>query len=82
MSINYQQLKRTQLNININPDLLKSIKREALETNKKLVELIGEILNDHINNSINKDTESSKIYKELNDLKKRMSLLEESRINN
>ena len=75
-------MERTQLNININPDLLKSLKREALETNKKLVELIGEILNDHINNSINKDTESSKIYNELNDLKKRMSLLEDSKINN
>ena len=73
-------MERTQLNININPDLLKSLKREALETNKKLVELIGEILNDHIKNSINKDTESSKIYNELNDLKKRMSLLEESKL--
>ena len=73
-------MERTQLNININPDLLKSLKREALETNKKLVELIGEILNNHIENSINKNTESSKIYNELNDLKKRMSLLEESKL--
>ena len=73
-------MERTQLNININPDLLKSLKIEALETNKKLVELIGEILNDHIKNSINKDTESSKIYNELNDLKKRMSLLEQSKL--
>ena len=71
-------MERTQLNININPGLLKSLKREALETNKKLVELIGEILNDHINNSINKDTESSKIHNEINDLKKRISLLEKS----
>lgn len=71
-------MERTQLNININPGLLKSLKREALETNKKLVELIGEILNDHINKSINKDTESSTIYNEINDLKKRISLLEKS----
>ena len=75
-------MERTQLNININPDLLKSLKREALETNKKLVELIGEILNNYINQSINKETKSSKIYNELNDLKKRMSLLEESNISN
>ena len=75
-------MERTQLNININPDLLKSLKREALETNKKLVVLIGEILNDYINNSMNKDTESSKIYNELNDLKRRMSLLEEAKLNN
>ena len=75
-------MERTQLNININPDLLKSLKREALETNKKLVVLIGEILNDYINNSMNIDTESSKIYNELNDLKRRMSLLEEAKLNN
>ena len=75
-------MERTQLNININPDLLKSLKREALETNKKLAVLIVEILNDYINNSINKNNESSKIYNELNDLKKRMSLLEKSKINN
>ena len=75
-------MERTQLNININPGLLKSLKREALETNKKLVVLIGEILNDYINNSMNIDTESSKIYNELNDLKRRMSLLEEAKLNN
>tara|TARA_B100001093_G_scaffold406115_1_gene394476 strand:+ start:280 stop:501 length:222 start_codon:yes stop_codon:yes gene_type:complete len=72
-------LERTQLNINIKPDLLKSLKREALETNKKLVELICEILNNYINNSINNDTESSKFFDELNDLKKRISLLEKSK---
>ena len=72
-------MERTQLNININPDLLKSLKREALETNKKLVVLIVQILNDHTNNSIKKDTESRRIYHELNELKKRMSLLEEQK---
>ena len=72
-------MERTQLNINISPDLLKSLKREALETNKKLVVLIVQILNDHTNNSIKKDTESRRIYHELNELKKRMSLLEEQK---
>ena len=51
---------------------------KALESNKKLVELIGEILNDYINKSKTKETESSKIHNELNDLKRRISLLEES----
>ena len=36
--------ERTQLNININPDLLKNLKKIALENNRKLVELINEIL--------------------------------------
>ena len=75
-------MERTQLNINIDPDLLKSLKREALESNKKLVVLICQILNDHIENSINKNNVTSKIYKELTDLKKRISLLEESTIKN
>lgn len=75
-------MERTQLNINIDPDLLKSLKREALESNKKLVVLIGQILNDHIENSINKNNVTSTIYKELTDIKKRISLLEESTINN
>ena len=33
--------ERTQLNININPDLLKNLKKIALENNRKLVELIN-----------------------------------------
>ena len=71
-------MERSQLNINIHPDLLKNLKREALESNKKLVELIVGILNDYINKSKTEETESSKIFNEIKRLKKRISLLEES----
>ena len=40
--------ERTQLNININPDLLKNLKKIALENNRKLVELINEVLTNYI----------------------------------
>ena len=40
--------ERTQLNINIKPDLLKNLKKVALENNIKLVELINEILSNYI----------------------------------
>ena len=40
--------ERTQLNINIKPDLLKKLKKVALENNRKLVELINEVLSNYI----------------------------------
>ena len=40
--------ERTQLNINIKPDLLKNLKKVALENNRKLVELINEVLSNYI----------------------------------
>ena len=39
---------RTQLNININPDLLKNLKKIALENNRRLVDLISEILSNYV----------------------------------
>ena len=47
---------RTQLNININPDLLKNLKKIALEKNRRLVELINEILTNYIHNKKNDQT--------------------------
>ena len=40
--------ERTQLNININPDLLKNLKKIGLENNRNLVELINEVLTNYI----------------------------------
>ena len=48
--------ERTQLNININPDLLKNLKKIALENNRKLVELINEVLTNYIQDIKNDQT--------------------------
>ena len=71
--------ERTQLNININPDLLKNIKKIALENNRKLVELINEILTNYIQDIKNDQTKYRSILDELDDVKNRISVLENSK---
>ena len=67
---------RTQLNININPDLLKKLKKVALENNRKLVELINEVLTNYVNGIKNDQTKNRSILDELDEVKNRISVLE------
>ena len=67
---------RKQLNININPDLLKKLKKVALENNRKLVELINEILTNYIHDIKNDQTKNRSILDELDAVKNRISVLE------
>ena len=68
--------ERTQLNININPDLLKNLKKAALENNRKLVELINEVLTNYVNDIKNDQTKNRRILEELDEVKNRISVLE------
>ena len=68
--------ERTQLNININPDLLKRLKKVALENNRKLVELINEVLTNYVNEIKNDQTKNRSILDELDEVKNRISVLE------
>ena len=68
--------ERTQLNININPDLLKKLKKLALENNRKLVELINEVLTNYVNEIKNDQTKNRSILDELDEVKNRISVLE------
>ena len=71
--------ERTQLNININPDLLKNLKKIALEDNRKLVELINEVLTNYIQDIKNDQTKYRSILDELDEVKNRISVLENSK---
>ena len=71
--------ERTQLNININPDLLKKIKKIALENNRKLSELINEVLTNYIQDIKNDQTKYRSILDELDEVKNRISVLENSK---
>ena len=68
--------ERTQLNININPDLLKNLKKAALENNRKLVELINEVLTNYVNEIKSDQTKNKSILDELDEVKNRISVLE------
>ena len=68
--------ERTQLNINIKPDLLKKLKKVALENNRKLVELINEVLSNYISDINNDQTNNRSILDELDEVKNRISVLE------
>ena len=71
--------ERKQLYININPDLLKNVKKVALENNRKLVELINEVLTNYIQDIKNDQTKYRSILDELDDVKNRISVLENSK---
>ena len=68
--------ERTQLNINIKPDLLKKLKKVALDNNRKLVELINEVLSNYISEIKNDQTNDRSILDELDEVKNRISILE------
>ena len=69
-------IKTTQLNIEINDDLLKALKLLAISKNIKLNVLVKEILSEEVGlvnqGQINKD-----VLDELDEMKKRISKLEQ-----
>ena len=69
--------KRTQLNIEIEEDLLKNLKFMALAKNIKLNALVKEILSEKIKSNIPQDTNRN-VLDELDEIKKRISKLEKS----
>ena len=69
--------KRTQLNIEIEEDLLKNLKFMALSQNIKLNALVKEILSEKIKSNIPSKIDKS-VSDELDEIKKRISKLEKS----
>ena len=67
--------KRTQLNIEIEEDLLKNLKFMALSQNIKLNALVKEILSEKIKSNIPGEIDKS-VSDELDEIKKRISKLE------
>lgn len=67
--------KRTQLNIEIEEDLLKNLKFMALSRNIKLNALVKEILSEKIQSNIPQKT-SRNVLDELDEMKSRISKLE------
>tara|TARA_Y100000991_G_C21742930_1_gene251324 strand:+ start:227 stop:451 length:225 start_codon:yes stop_codon:yes gene_type:complete len=67
---------RTQLNININPELLKILKKIALENNRRLVDLINEILTNYVEEKNIDHKKNRSILDELDQVKYRLSVLE------
>ena len=68
--------ERKQLNINIKPDLLKKLKKVALDNNRKLVELINEVLSNYISDTKNDQSNNRNVLDELDEVKNRISVLE------
>ena len=60
-------------------DRLKNLKKIALENNRKLVELINEVLTNYIHDKKNDQTKYRSILDELDDVKNRISVLENSK---
>ena len=69
--------KRTQLNIEIEEDLLKNLKFMALSQNIKLNALVKQILSEKIKSNIPSSIDKS-FSDELDEIKKRISKLEKS----
>ena len=69
--------KRTQLNIEIEEDLLKNLKYMALSQNIKLNALVKQILSEKIKSNIPSEIDKS-LSDELDEIKKRISKLEKS----
>ena len=67
--------KRTQLNIDINEDLLKALKFMALSKNIKLNALVKEILSEKVKSNIPQETNRD-VLDELDEIKNRISKLE------
>ena len=71
--------RRSQLNINIKPDLLKDLKKVALDNNRRLVDLINEILINYVDGKKTEQINHRNILDELDDVKNRISILENSK---
>jgi len=66
-------MKRTQLNINIDPDLLKEIKASARKSGKSLVEYVNDLFRNHLHNDVSGDMEIR-----LSNYEKRLKFIEEN----
>ena len=66
-------MKRTQLNINIDPNLLKEIKTSARKEGKSLVEYVNDFFKKHLNKHASDDLEIR-----LNNHENRLKLIEEN----
>ena len=66
-------MKRTQLNINIDPNLLKEIKTSARKEGKSLVEYVNDFFKKHLNNDASDDVEIR-----LSNHENRLMLIEEN----
>ena len=66
-------MKRTQLNINIDPNLLKEIKTSARKEGKSLVEYVNDFFKKHLNNDASDDVEIR-----LSNHENRLKLIEEN----
>ena len=66
-------MKRTQLNINIDPNLLKEIKTSARKEGKSLVEYVNDFFKKHLNNDASDDVEIR-----LSNHENRLNLIEEN----
>ena len=58
--------KRTQLNINISPELLQYIKSQSIKSGKTLGSFINEILYDHVNNLTKTDLNMENVEDRIN----------------
>ena len=67
--------KRTQLNIEIDEELLKALKLMALSKNSKLNTLVKKILTEKIQSNIPQET-SRNVLEELDEMNTRISKLE------
>ena len=67
--------KRTQLNIEVEEELLKALKFMALSKNIKLNALVKDILSEKIQSNIPQDTNRN-VLDELDEMKSRISKLE------
>ena len=75
------KMKRTQLNIEIGEDLLKSLKLFAIKKNVKLNALVKEILKEKINSGFKNEISDAQINKyevKLNQLAERVSNIEKN----
>ena len=75
------KMKRTQLNIEIGEDLLKSLKLFAIKKNVKLNALVKEILKEKINYGFKNEISDAQINKyevKLNQLAERVSNIEKN----
>ena len=66
-------MKRTQLNINIDPNLLKEIKASARKSGKSLVEYVNDLFRNHLHNDVSGDMEIR-----LSNYEKRLKFIEDN----
>ncbi len=64
---------RTQLNINIDPDLMQKLKEGSIKSGKTITEFVSDAITDQLENTISEDLETR-----MSAVEKRLSSLEGS----